>query len=103
MTDTTTATGTEASPRSTLGDLLRRARLDAGMDQAELAEKIGISRSAIGAWERDRSQPDFGWLKRIIAATDARWIYDEPFKNEVRTRSRWSDISAGQDTYDAAA
>jgi transcriptional regulator with XRE-family HTH domain len=92
-----------SEPRATLGDLLRRARLDAGMEQAELAEKIGASRSAIGAWERDRSQPDFGWIKRIIVATNSPWLFTEPFKDDVRKRTAsWAEL-AGQALADVAA
>lgn len=32
-------------------DKLKKARIDAGLTQEELAEKIGVSRQAISAWE----------------------------------------------------
>lgn len=32
-------------------DKLKRARLDAGLTQKELAEKIGVSRQAVSSWE----------------------------------------------------
>lgn len=45
------------APEWTLGDRIRRARRHAGMDRLELAEKLGVSRAAVGYWENDRSQP----------------------------------------------
>lgn len=35
-------------PEWTMGDRLRKAREDAGLSQAELAEQIGISRNTVG-------------------------------------------------------
>lgn len=89
-------TTSESAPRSTLGDLLRRARLDAGLEQAELAEKVGVSRAAIGAWERDRSAPDFPWVKRIVAVTGATWLFEEPYRDDIKTQSRYLGDFADQ-------
>ncbi|MDI9470513.1 MAG: helix-turn-helix transcriptional regulator [Bacillota bacterium] len=33
---------------------LRRLRLDAGMKQAELAERVGVSQATISSWENDQ-------------------------------------------------
>jgi len=44
-------------PDFTLGDRIRKARTNAGLDQAELAEKVGVSRQAVGSWERGRTVP----------------------------------------------
>jgi len=38
----------------TAGRLLRRARVDAGMSQAELAFKAGVAQSVISAYEYQR-------------------------------------------------
>lgn len=38
-------------PTWTLGDRLRKAREFAGLDQGELAERIGISRGTVGNYE----------------------------------------------------
>lgn len=96
-------TAERSTPRVTLGDLLKRARLDAGMEQAELAEKVGCSRASIGAWERDRNQPDFGWIKRIVAATGATWLYDEPFRDADGTAIRCYAEGPVHGLFDAAA
>ena len=44
---------------------LREIRRRAGMNQAELAARMGVSRSAIAMWESGGSQPDRKALKRV--------------------------------------
>ena len=46
-----------------LGDRIARLRKAAGMNQAELAEKIGVSTSAIGMYEQSRREPS---LEKIV-------------------------------------
>jgi len=42
----------------TLGQWIRKRRLDCGLNQDQLAERLGCSIQAIGRWEGDRSSPD---------------------------------------------
>jgi len=42
---------------TTFGDVLRRARLAAGLTQRQLAEQAGLSRAAIWRLEAERSRP----------------------------------------------
>ena len=42
---------------ATFGDRLARAREQAGMDQSQLARRIGVRVSTIRNWETDRSEP----------------------------------------------
>ena len=51
-----TATTAPPVPSWTLGDRLRKAREHAGMEQSELAHRIGISRNTVGNYELDRGQ-----------------------------------------------
>jgi transcriptional regulator with XRE-family HTH domain len=44
---------------------LRQLRLEHGITQAELAEKLGVSPSAIGMYEQGRRRPD---VKTVAAA-----------------------------------
>ncbi len=44
---------------------LRRLRTDCGMTQAQLAEKMHITRQAISNWENDKTQPDIDALVRL--------------------------------------
>lgn len=89
--------------RVTLGDLIKRARLDKGWDQARLADTIGVSRQAVGAWERDRSQPDFGIMRRIVWALDAEWLYTERFRGDASTHIGWSSAAVSQGPVRVAA
>lgn len=47
----------------TLADKLKEARKNAGLTQAELAEKICVSRQAITKWETDKGIPDIDNLR----------------------------------------
>ncbi len=42
---------------TTFGDVLRRARLGAGLTQRQLAEQAGLSRAAVWRLEATRSRP----------------------------------------------
>ena len=50
------------------GDLLREARLRAGLTQAELARRAGTSQSAIARWESGAVQPSLERLRELIRA-----------------------------------
>lgn len=50
------------------GHLIREARRRAGLSQAELAERIGTTQSAIARMERGRSSPSAERLTRIVRA-----------------------------------
>ena len=41
---------------------LKRLRLGAGMSQAQLAEKMNVTRQTVSSWERGNSYPDIGML-----------------------------------------
>lgn len=46
-----------AIPQWTVGDRLRKARLHAGLEQAELAAQTGISRATIVNYENGHTRP----------------------------------------------
>ena len=50
------------------GDLLREARLRAGLSQAELARRAGKATSVIGRWERGEVRPSLETLRDVIRA-----------------------------------
>ena len=52
----------------TSGDLIKEARLRAGLTQAELAGRLAKSQPEIGRWERGEVQPSFETLRRVIGA-----------------------------------
>lgn len=81
--------------RVTLGDLLKRARRDAGLDQQQLGDAIGVSNATISKWELDKSQPTFANVRAIIEATNSDWLLTEPFRQSARTRTGWFIEAAG--------
>lgn len=50
------------------GPMLRRARLRAGLSQLELANRVGVSESVVGDYERGRFSPTVRQLERLLAA-----------------------------------
>jgi transcriptional regulator with XRE-family HTH domain len=52
----------------TSGELIRSARLRAGLSQGELAERLGLPVSSIGRWETDTVEPGYSTLRRILQA-----------------------------------
>ena len=57
--------------RCPAGGLLREAREGAGLTQAELAQRAGVTQSVISAYERGRREPGLATLQRLVAATGA--------------------------------
>lgn len=46
-------------------NIFKRLRNSCGLTQAEIAEKLGISRSTIGMYETGAREPDFDTLEKI--------------------------------------
>lgn len=57
-----------AIPAWTLGDRMRKARVAAGLEQADLAKRVGVSRPTVSQWERGRSEPR---ATQLLAWADA--------------------------------
>ncbi len=55
----------------TFGERLARLRKAAGMTQAGLAGRLGVSMTAICYWEQDRSRPKPERIEALAAALDA--------------------------------
>jgi len=72
-------TGGGKIPVWTLSDKLRKARLEAGLEQAELASEIGISRNTVTNYEAGRTEPRrpvlLAWAMRTGVALD--WLTQE--------------------------
>ena len=56
-------------------DLLRQARLRAGLTQAELGRRIGRSQSQIARWESGRVEPSLETLCRLVRACGLELTY----------------------------
>ena len=60
----------------TAGSLLRRARVDAGISQAELAFRAGVAQSVVSAYEAGRRQPSLPTLGKLIDAAGYDLVVD---------------------------
>jgi transcriptional regulator with XRE-family HTH domain len=52
----------------TTGELMRSARLRAGLSQEQVAERLGLPRSSVARWETDAVEPGFSTLRRVLRA-----------------------------------
>lgn len=66
------------------GELLKAARQQAGLSQAELAEKIGCRQKQISNWERGDFLPVFGTIVRIADALDKPLDYFARRNNNLK-------------------
>lgn len=57
------------------GDLLREARLRAGLTQTELGRRVGKPQSVIGRWERGEVLPSLETLRDLIRACGLELSY----------------------------
>ncbi|MGA8461530.1 MAG: helix-turn-helix domain-containing protein [Streptosporangiaceae bacterium] len=71
----------------TAGALLRRARVGAGLSQAELAARAGVTQSVISAYESGHRQPALPTLAALIGAAGYELAID------VRPPRRLSQLS----------
>ena len=79
--------GKPLSPRyprelKTLGDHLRKRRLDLGLLQREVAERLGADKASVVNWESNATHPALHWRPRIIeflgyAPWDPAWTPGE--------------------------
>lgn len=53
---------------SSSGNILREARLRAGLSQGELGERSSKDRAQIARWERDAVSPPFETLRMLVRA-----------------------------------
>lgn len=59
----------EADPirRQHLANLLKQRRLALGLEQAQIAEQLGVTAAAVGNWERCMSRPDIDTIPQLCA------------------------------------
>lgn len=78
----------------TTGQLIKDARKNAGLTQAELAKKLGVPYQSISQWERDIRNPKSETLKKIAEALDVTLLDLSPemqsffdgFNRAIQTR-----------------
>lgn len=64
---------------------LRQAREQAGFTQQDLAEKLGITKSAVGNYENGVSSPKWDVLLRIfdVLQVEPNFLYQDSFSSEL--------------------
>ena len=67
------------APRASLGEVIRARREACGMTQELVAQKLGVSRQAVGKWESGKSEPSTTNLMAIaeLLGTDAAELLRE--------------------------
>ena len=70
------------------GEQLRRRREEMGLSRADLAERLGVSRSAIGNYETGVSAPKEEILLRLFDAlqVDPNYLYRDSFRSAAGVR-----------------
>ena len=83
-----------------VGELIKSSRLEKGMTQEELAEKVGVKKSAVAKWENGRvSEIKRSNLKNLADALgldpnqllgdndSSRFVEEKPVKNDGLTEN----------------
>lgn len=69
--------GKEAYMKDELRITLEAARINAGLTQAEVAEKLGVSRSTVINWELHRTSPSVSQANALCA------LYKRPYDSII--------------------
>lgn len=86
---------TNVIPTWTVSDRLRKAREKAGLDQDELAERIGINRATISRYERGITTPKHPALLAVAVACGVPLWWLEGHEEEGDTPStKWYGVAA---------
>ncbi len=80
------------------GDKLRQYRVNEGLSQEQLAEKIGVSRQAITKWETKKGLPDIENM--IILSELFKLTLDELIHEEVKKQEHKTTIFESETVYD---
>jgi transcriptional regulator with XRE-family HTH domain len=86
-------------------DLLKEARLRAGLTQEQLGRRVGRSQSAIARWESGRVQPSLETLRDLVRACRLELTfriasYDDSYVSEIE---RLLDLEPAERIRDALA
>lgn len=75
---------------------IKIARVGADFDQAQLAERVGVSRQTIGHWERGGSQPPLGAAVKLAQVTGVTldWLAEGVSANEETPTANDGGVAA---------
>lgn len=76
MTESTVTTDWYSGDHATFGDRLTAAREAQGLDQGELARRLGVKLKTIQSWENDSSEPRANKLQMVAGLLNVsiRWL-----------------------------
>lgn len=80
------------------GDKLKQIRINQGLSQEQLAEKIGVSRQAITKWETKRGMPDVENM--VILAEIFKMTLDELVLQEMQHQEKQKAVFESETVYD---
>lgn len=80
------------------GDRLKQYRMNEGLSQEQLAEKIGVSRQAITKWETKRGLPDVENM--VILAEIFKMTLDELVLQETKKQESDKELFESETIYD---
>jgi len=75
---------------NTLGDHIRKRRLELGLLQREVAERIGAAETTICNWERQRTAPTLSSIPKVL-----QFLAYVPLNPILKTLVRNSSLSVG--------
>ena len=82
---------------NTLGDHLRKRRLDLGLLQQDVAQQLGVTAGTVWQWERNRKEPETRSLPAVIAFLGYQPIPpSHSFPEALRTLRRAAGLSQEQ-------
>lgn len=70
-------------------DLIKKYRLEAGLTQEQLGERVGVEKAAVSKWETGRASPDIPMLNKIAKALGidiARFLSADSAEVALRAR-----------------
>jgi transcriptional regulator with XRE-family HTH domain len=73
---------------NSLGQYIRKIRLDRGLQIGEVAAQIGVTASMVSLWEMNRSQPTVGFAQKVRPAQKGRGLHIKSFTDA------WLEIAA---------
>lgn len=66
-----------------IGVIIKNVRINAGLSQKELGEKLSLAYNTISSYERGNSQPDFETIVNILEICGYKIQFINKTKNEI--------------------
>ena len=82
--------------KKNLARKIKELRKKSGLTQAQLADKLKISASAVGMYEQGRREPDNQTLAKICRILDARGDYVLDLDKTAETYEKKAEIYSGR-------